>query len=120
MPAIAPIITTNPQPQVVKLGTNITFTAAASGLPAPNFQWQFNGTNISGATNSILTIASVALTNAGNYSVVATNIAGSAVSTNALLSILPPMPAQFQNVALQTNGTLQITFTGDAVLAVHD
>jgi GH25 family lysozyme M1 (1,4-beta-N-acetylmuramidase) len=114
VPATAPIITTNPLPQIVKLGTNVTFTAAASGLPAPNFQWQFNGTNISGMTNSTLTIAQVALTNVGNYSLVATNIAGFAVSSNALLSLLPPAPAQFQNLAMQTNGTVQISFTGDA------
>jgi GH25 family lysozyme M1 (1,4-beta-N-acetylmuramidase) len=114
VPAIAPIITTNPLPQLVKLGTNVTFTAAASGLPAPNFQWQFNGTNISGMTNSTFTIAQVAVTNAGNYSVVATNIAGAVVSSNALLSLLPPAPAQFQSLAMQSNGSVQINFTGDA------
>jgi GH25 family lysozyme M1 (1,4-beta-N-acetylmuramidase) len=114
VPAVAPVITTNPAPQIVKLGTNVTFTAAASGLPAPSFQWRFNGTNISGMTNSILTIASALLTNGGNYSVVATNLVGSVVSADALLSFVPPMPAQFQNFAEGTNGLLQINFTGDA------
>lgn len=113
VPAVAPIITTNPQPQVVKLGTNVTFTAAASGLPTPNFQWRFNGTNISGMTNSTLTLTQTALTNAGNYSVVATNVAGSAVSADALLSFVPPTPAQFQNFG-QTNSVMQINLTGDA------
>lgn len=114
VPAVAPLITTNPQPAIVKLGTNVTFTVSASGLPAPSFQWQFNGTNMDGMTNSILSIGHVALTNVGNYTVVATNIAGSATSSEALLTALPPAPAQFQSLALQTNGTIQINFTGDA------
>jgi len=115
VPAVAPIITTNPLPQLVKLGTNVTFTAAASGLPAPDFQWQFNGTNIFGATNSSCFIANVALTNQGTYSVIATNIAGSAASSNALLSLVPPAPAQFHAINVQPDGSLQINFTGDAV-----
>ena len=88
----------NPIAQTVKLGTNVTFVAAASGLPAPNFQWQFNGTNISGATNASYALAFVAATNAGNYSVAATNIAGAATSSNALLALLPPSAAQFQSI----------------------
>ena len=114
VPAIAPLITTNPAPQMVRLGTNVTFIAAASGLPAPGFQWRFNGTTIFGLTNSVLTLTQVALTNAGDYSVLVTNIAGAAVSAEALLSFVPPMPAQFQNFAPETNGTVQFHFTGDA------
>ncbi len=114
VPAIAPVITTNPQPQLVKLGTNVTFTVAANGLPAPNFQWQFNGTNIFAATNSSFFITNTAPTNEGVYSVVATNVAGSVTSSNALLALLPPAPAQFQTISVQPDGTVQISFTGDA------
>jgi GH25 family lysozyme M1 (1,4-beta-N-acetylmuramidase) len=114
VPAVAPVITTNPAPQLVKLGTNVTFTVAATGLPAPNFQWQFNGTNILAATNSNFSIAFVATTNAGSYSVTATNIAGAALSSNALLSLLPPMPAEFQPPVVQPDGTVQVSFSGDA------
>ena len=112
VPAIAPMITTNPHPQMVRLGTNVTFIAAASGLPAPSFQWRFNGTNISGMTNSTFTIVQVTLTNAGTYSVVATNVAGAMISTDALLSFVSPAPAQFENIQ-ETNGVMQINFTGD-------
>lgn len=114
VPAVAPVITTNPQPQIVKLGTNVTFTAAASGLPAPSFQWLFNGTNILGMTNATFAIAHVAMTNAGNYSVIASNVAGTAASSSALLSLVPPTPAQFQVPTIQSDGTVQIQFTGDA------
>jgi GH25 family lysozyme M1 (1,4-beta-N-acetylmuramidase) len=113
VPAIAPIITTDPQPQLVKLGTNVTFTAAASGLPAPNFQWRFNGTNIASTTNTSFSLAYVAATNTGNYSVIATNVAGAATSSTAALALLPPAPAQFQSISLPGGG-VQISFTGDA------
>ena len=114
VPAVVPVITTNPQPQLVKLGTNVTFTVAASGLPAPDFQWKFNGTNIFGATNSSFFIAQVASANQGIYSVIATNVAGSVTSSNALLALLPPTPAQFHTIDVQPGGSLQIRFSGDA------
>ncbi len=111
----SPVITTNPQPQTVKLGTNVTFTAAATGLPAPTYQWLFNGTNIVGATSSNFSIAFVAATNAGNYSVIASNVAGSVMSSNAALALLPPAAAQFQAISVAPNGgAVQIGFTGDA------
>jgi GH25 family lysozyme M1 (1,4-beta-N-acetylmuramidase) len=115
VPAIAPLITLYPLPQTVKLGTNVSFTVAASGLPAPDFQWRFNGTNISNATNANLLIANVAVTNTGNYSVVATNVAGYATSSDAALALLPPTAAQFQSINVQADGMAQISFTGDAV-----
>ena len=69
VPAVAPVLTLNPRPQTVKLGTNVTFLAAATGLPAPAFQWQFDGASIPGATNASFTLPFVAATNTGNYSV---------------------------------------------------
>jgi GH25 family lysozyme M1 (1,4-beta-N-acetylmuramidase) len=113
LPAVAPSLLTQAGSQTVKLGTNITFTASASGLPSPNYQWRFNGTNILGATNSTFALAFVAATNVGNYSVVVTNLAGSMTSTNALLALAPPAAAQFQSIAL-SGGAVQISFTGDA------
>jgi GH25 family lysozyme M1 (1,4-beta-N-acetylmuramidase) len=112
VPAVAPLFTTNPLGQTVALGTNVLFTAAATGLPAPAYQWLFNGTNILGATNSCYALAFVAATNAGTYSVVATNLAGSALSSNALLSLQAPAAPQFQSITA-AGGVLQITFTGD-------
>jgi GH25 family lysozyme M1 (1,4-beta-N-acetylmuramidase) len=112
VPAIAPQFTLQPIAQTVRLGTNVTFNAATTGLPAANYQWQFNGTNINGATNSSYALAFVTQTNTGNYSVSATNIAGSVTSTNAALALVSPGPAQFTSIGLQ-NGTLQVGFGGD-------
>ena len=90
----APVFTTQPASQSVAAGSSVTFTAAASGTPAPTYQWQKAGVNISGATGSSYTISSVAAGDAGNYSVVATNSAGSVSSATAgLIVMVPPSNA---------------------------
>lgn len=113
-PAVAPLITTNPITQIVPLGGGVTFSVAASGLPAPSIQWQFNGTDIPGATNLSLTFNAVQAVNAGHYTANATNIAGTAASMEASLQLIPPAAAQFKMIALQSDGTLKLSFTGDA------
>ena len=112
-PAVGPAFTLQPFAQTVKLGTNAMFAASATGLPSPNYQWRYNGTNISGATNSNYALAFVAATNTGNYSVLITNFMGSITSTNAALSLVAPSAAQFSSVNVST-GSVQISFSGDA------
>ncbi len=112
-PAAAPVFTLQPFAQTVKLGTNVTFTCAASGLPAPNFQWRFNGTNLLDATNSSYALALVATTNVGNYSVVASNFIAASTSTNAALALIASVAAQFTAINAN-NGAVQISFSGDA------
>lgn len=85
--AQAPAITTQPSGQTLLAGAALTLTAAASGSPTPTFQWRFNGNPISGATAATYTIPSVALANAGSYTVVATNSAGSATSNAAVVVV---------------------------------
>ena len=48
-----PAITTQPANQSVPAGTNATFTVAASGAPAPTYQWQisFGGPSFTNLTN---------------------------------------------------------------------
>ena len=86
--ATAPVITLQPVDQTVAAGNPATFTAAASGTPAPTFQWQKGGVNINGATSSSYTIANAGAGDAGSYSVVATNSAGSVSSNAVTLTVL--------------------------------
>ena len=85
----APAMTTQPVGATVATGASVTLTAAASGSPAPTFQWRKNGAAIAGATGSSYVIAIVTMADAGNYSVVATNIVGSVTSNTAVLNVIP-------------------------------
>jgi len=90
-----PAITTQPQSQSILAGQTATFSVAATGTPPLNYQWFFSGTNIAGATTNPFTLANVQLTNAGNYSVVITNLAGSVTSSAASLTVLFTNPVVF-------------------------
>ena len=88
----APTITTQPQSQTVTAGANVQFSVTASGKPAPTYQWYFNGTAISGATNSSFSLTSTQLTNAGDYTVTVSNASGSVTSSKATLTVNSPAP----------------------------
>ena len=75
---LGPIITTQPLAQTFALGgaVNLSVSANGSGL---SYQWQFNDTNISGATNSTLNLRQLSGANAGAYRVVVSSADGGAV-----------------------------------------
>jgi hypothetical protein len=93
LPPAAPAITNHPSARAITSGQNASFTAAASGNPAPTFKWQkdavdiSNGARISGATTSTLTITGALTTDAGSYRAVATNATGAVTSTAATLTV---------------------------------
>jgi sugar lactone lactonase YvrE len=88
-----PVIATQPIAQSVTAGANVTFTVVATGNPAPTYQWQknssslSNGGTVSGATTASLTLTGVAASDAGSYSVIATNSAGAVTSNTAALTV---------------------------------
>ena len=112
-----PVITAQPQSQGVATGNNATFTVGVTGTAPLNYQWLFNGTNLSGATTNPLTLANVQLTNAGNYSVTITNIAGSVTSSVAVLTVTNAAPSistqpQSQSVLAGQTATFSVTASG--------
>ncbi|MBN2507344.1 MAG: immunoglobulin domain-containing protein, partial [Verrucomicrobia bacterium] len=86
----APVIVHHPQTQSVQAGGTARFAVEATGTPPPVYIWLFNGEPIAGATASVLELANVQLTQAGNYSVIATNDFGFAVSETATLTVEEP------------------------------
>jgi hypothetical protein len=74
--ATAPNFTSAPASQSQGPGFTLTLSGGASGTPPIGYQWQFSGTNVPGATGGSLTISNLQLTNAGIYTLVATNLAG--------------------------------------------
>jgi hypothetical protein len=114
----------------------LTFSAAVTAADQINYplsyQWQFNGTNITGATSSSFSITSTVATNEGNYTEIITNAAGSTNVTWGLRFALPGMveawgdnasgecnrPASLTNVAAIAAGEYQsiaLTDTGTVV-----
>jgi predicted extracellular nuclease len=83
----APTITTQPLSQTVTAGDSVTFTAAASGYPAPTYQWQKGGVDLPGQTAPTLTLSNVTTAAAGSYTLVATNGSGTATSNPAILTV---------------------------------
>jgi endonuclease/exonuclease/phosphatase family metal-dependent hydrolase len=100
-PTNPPVITSQPQSQAAGEGGFAIFSVSAAGNPPPGFQWQFNGTNLPGATGSTLALNQVTTNQAGNYSVVATNSAG---ATNSALATLLVTPVS----STATNGAIRI------------
>ncbi len=85
-----PVITSQPQGQAVVVGNNAGFNVIATGTAPLRYQWRLDGTPLGGATNSSLTIVSAQPTNAGDYTVVITNSAGTLISAVAALAVVVP------------------------------
>ena len=84
---VAPTLTAQPSAQSIVSGGNATFSASANGTPAPTNQWLRNGRQVAGATSATLSLNNVQPADAGIYSVVVTNAAGSVTSSAAPLGI---------------------------------
>jgi len=81
-----PVITVQPLNQTVSPGNTVTFTVTATG--ATSYQWRFNGTDISDATNATLQIPNAQTSNSGYYNVVARNAIGWVPSQMTWLSVV--------------------------------
>ena len=108
---VPPSITQQPESFTVVSGASVTFTTTATGTIPLSYQWEFNAAAIAGSTNAALTLTNAQSVNAGVYSVVVTNIAGSVTSSNAVLTVnVPPSITQQPQSQIVTNGAV-VTFT---------
>jgi hypothetical protein len=105
---ILPTITQQPTDQTVIDGQPATFSAAASGSPAPSVRWQRStdgGTawsDIPGATSTTLTFTATAPQSGHRYRAAFTNSAGATVFTNAAVLTVNVPPAITQQPTDQT------------------
>jgi hypothetical protein len=108
-PPSAPVISVPPGNVTVYSNmASVTFTVTATGNPPPKYQWYFNDTPIPNATNSVFTTnGPFPPASAGNYTVVASNVAGMTTSTPpAVLTVLEPqLTAVMSPLWAITNGT---------------
>jgi len=84
----APTITTEPQDLTVIPGQFATFSVTAVGSEPFGYQWYYNTNSLlTNATGSTLMLTNVQPGDAGTYSVIVTNPLGSAMSSNAVLTV---------------------------------
>lgn len=82
-----PSITTHPHSLSVSTGQPVSFQVVANGTAPLTYQWQKDGVDLSGATQSVFSLASATASDAGLYRCVVSNAAGSITSSVAQLSI---------------------------------
>jgi hypothetical protein len=112
-----PYITNQPLNQVVTQGSTVSFSVGVTSQTSLSYQWQFNGTNITGATTSSFTKSAVTTNNAGVYSVIVSNAIGAVSSQPAVLVVSQPTTpvasealsiAELQNLMDEYNLTFQV------------
>ncbi|NBV21572.1 MAG: hypothetical protein EBS05_06565 [Proteobacteria bacterium] len=106
-----PSVTTQPQSQLVTIGSNVTFMVSVAGAPPFTFQWRFNGTPLTGATNASYSITGAQTTNTGNYDVLVANPLASVFSSNAVLTVVPPFTVTPQLTDLVLPVGTNVVFT---------
>jgi hypothetical protein len=88
-----PSVTQDPANATAYASQTVTFTAAASGLPAPTVQWQVTTdggqtfSNIAGATSANYSFTAQPGQDGDEYQAIFTNQAGSATTTPATLTV---------------------------------
>ena len=106
--------------QTVPAGTDVTLSVSAQGTPPLSYQWLFNGTNLSGATNAALLLTNVQPGASGDYSLIVTNLYGS-TQTDMLLTVTDSPPYILtqpvgQSVAVGQSITLSVSARGSLPL----
>jgi hypothetical protein len=95
----------------VNQGQPASFSVVATGTAPLSYQWTLNSANISGATDSTYSIASAQATDAGTYAVTVNNVAGSATSANATLTVILPPIINVQPASQLASVSNSVTFT---------
>ncbi len=111
--AVGPGFSVQPQSQTNILGSNAVLMAAVTGTLPIEYQWEFDGTNILGATTNTLTLSGLAYTNAGTYTLAVSNVAGTNISQPAVLTVVALPPSLLTEPAPQT-----VIVGGTAVFSV--
>ncbi len=120
---LPPVIVLQPTSQTVAEQQNVNFGVLAAGETPLTYHWSFDGTTISGATSSLLTLTNVMPNQSGNYAVLVSNTWGTAASSNALLTVqpwlLPAIVSQpaGQEIAASEMATFNVTASGTGPLS---
>jgi glucose/arabinose dehydrogenase len=109
----APNISQQPTSRTVSVGQPATFSVSATGTGTLTYQWQRNGTNISGATGTSYTLPSATLAdNGAKFRAIVRNSAGSVTSNEATLTVTSNR-APAATITSPSSGTL---YSGGTVI----
>jgi hypothetical protein len=116
-PATPPVILAQPTNQTVLARMTVTSSVTAGGLGPFRYQWRCNAANLAGATNPVLVLPNVQVTQAGTYQVVVMNLSGATDSAVATLvvnqgPILLTSPTD-RTVYQGNNTTFSVSATGN-------
>jgi len=84
---VPPAITAQPANQTVNQGQTASFSVTATGTAPLKYAWYKGATSMTNGPNPTLTIANAQPTDAGTYSVIVSNSAGTVTSSNATLTV---------------------------------
>lgn len=89
--------------QSVASNGTVVFSVSSESIPAPSYQWSFDGVPIPGATDPILVVPGASAADSGDYYCTATNSLGFSVSS-ALLSVANTAdPGRVINLSCRSN-----------------
>jgi hypothetical protein len=118
---LPPEITTQPSNQLVEATAIATNAVVVTGTPPLSYQWQVDGTNLTGtniigATNATMFISPAETNNSGSYQVIITNYAGSVTSAVAILTVtnVPIFTEQPTNLTVGVGQTAKFNANGYA------
>ena len=80
-------ITSSPSSRYADRGGFLLMRVQAGGTAPLGYQWKLNGSSISAATNSALSLTNIQTGNGGSYTVVVTNANGNVTSTVAIVTV---------------------------------
>ncbi len=103
---LAPTITRLPTSQTAFFGSHAVLSVTATGFAPLAYQWYFNEGVISGATATNHVLDGVTASDAGSYTVVVSNPAGSVTSSVAVLTVdkITPTVTAWPTASVVTNG----------------
>lgn len=111
IPQSPPSITAQPANQTVTAGQTASFSVSATGTMPLTYQWQKNGSAISGATAATYTTpATTSADNGAQFKVVVSNSKGSATSNAATLTVTAASSVQITTTSLP-NGQVQVAYS---------
>ena len=106
-------VSVQPATVVIEPQGSVTFNCSVQGGPNISYQWQRNGASLPNEMSDILTIVNASAASGGNYTCIASNVAGSDRATASLL-VAPTFITQPVNQHVSNGSTTSFTCAAES------